>query len=587
MLSLPLTTLHRQTRNAIVLKTSGLYPESRISRPRNAASLPSQHRPIDPLTADLADLATPLELLQAEMAEQEAKVKAVRQKLGDFSGWLLVFDNAGGPDDISHYLPQGSGGHVIITSRNDIWQRIANKVSIKTFSRDESIKFLFKRTGQQDKASAHRLAEELGDLPLALEQVGAYIEETGRTLSSYVELFCTHCRDLLKSQLALNDYPATVATTWDLSVQQVGKESPDAVSLLNLFCFLSPDGIPHMLLAGKNDRLPKPIAQALADPLRMDKAIACLRRYSLIELSGDGLFVHRLVQAIIRDCLTAEQKKIYYNAAVELVAAAFPSDTTDPQSWPLCERVAPNALTIWEHARALHTIDDRLANLLNNLGVYFLRIAKFQNAKPLLEQALEICRRVLGQEHPNTVQGLNNLGALLRAMGDYTAARPYCEQALEICRRVIGQAHPDTATSLNNLGALLQAMGNYTAAQPYYEEAREICHKVLGEMHPNTATSLNNLGTLMQAMGNYASARAYYEQALEIRRRVLGEAHPDTATSLNNLAMLCYYEKKLEEAAALMNQAVMILEKTLGAQHPDTKASRDSLAAIKRKAWPK
>jgi len=284
------------------------------------------------LAADIADLATPLDLPQAKMTEQETKVQAVRQKLGQMTGWLLVFDNAGKHEDISPYLPQGGGGHIIITSRNDVWQRLAHKVPIKTFDRIESIEFLVKRTGQGDETGANELAHELGDLPLALEQAGAYIEDTGRELSEYVELYRTRRDKLLESQPAPVDYPATVLTTWDLSMEQVVKESLGARFLLDLFSFLSPDEIPRMLL--------EPIAQAI-DPLEQDKAIASLKHYSLIELSKNGFFVHRMLQAVVLDHLSTDLKESYCIAAVKLIFAAVPSNTDDPRSWPIYGRLAP------------------------------------------------------------------------------------------------------------------------------------------------------------------------------------------------------------------------------------------------------
>jgi tetratricopeptide (TPR) repeat protein len=532
------------------------------------------------LAADIADLATPLELPQAEMAEQVSKVQAVRQKLGQFTGWLLVFDNAGRSEDISPYLPQGSGGHIIITSRNDVWQRLAQKVSMKPFDRAESIKFLVKRTEKEDEAGANILADELGDLPLALEQAGAYIEETGRSLSDYVELFRTRRIDLLKSQTAPVNYPDTALTAWDLSMQQVSEESSEAVSLLNLFSFLSPDDIPCMLLAQKNDHLPSPISRAISDPLIKDKAIASLKRYSLVHLSGDGFSVHRLVQAVVRKHLPADKLKCYCNAAVELVSAAMPSDTTDHRSWPICGRIAPHALAVWAHSEDLKVADKATAGLLNKLGLYFFCIAEYQNAKPVLEQTLEICRKVLGEEHPDTTSSLNNLGSLLQAMGDNAAARPYYERTLEIRRKVLGEEHPDTATSLNNLGFLLQAMGDNAAARPYYEQALEICRKVLGEEHLDTTSSLNNLGGLLQAMGDNAAARPYYKQALEIHRKVLGEEHPDTATSLNNLGFLLQAMGDNTAARPYYEQALETRRKVLGEEHPDTAASLNNLGFL-------
>ena len=534
------------------------------------------------LASDFADLAAPLGLPQASQPEQQLKVEAVRRRLGEISGWLLVFDNAGGPEDLRPYIPQGGGGHLIITSRNDVWQRVARKLPLKTFSRGESVKFLVKRTGIQDEPGAVRLAEELGDLPLALEQTGAYIEASGRDFRGYLDLFRAQRRELLALQPAPADYPDTVATTWELSMKRVGEESPEGLSLLNLWAFFSPDDIPLSLPTEGNEHLPEAIARTFAEPLRMDKAITSLKRYSLIELSGDGISVHRLVQAIVRDHISGGQQKSLCAAAVEMIDAGFPSDTGNPVNWPACSRLTPHALTVCAHAESLQGAYQSFAKLFNNLGEFFIHIAQFQNAKKVLEKSLEIRRKLLGEEHPDTAISLNNMGYLLLTLtlGDSAGARPYYEQALAIRRKVLGEEHPGTATSLNNMGYLLLTLGDSAGARPYYEQALAISRKVLGERHPNTALSLSNLGNLLQEMGDSNGARLYYEQALTIRRQVLGKQHPDTAKTLINLSTLLLAMGDLPGARHCCEQAIEINRKVFGERHPYTAQSLNNFGKI-------
>ena len=79
------------------------------------------------------------------------------------------------------------------------------------------------------------------------------------------------------------------------------------------------------------------------------------------------------------------------------------------------------------------------------------------------EKALEIYRRLLTDEHPNTAQGYNNVAYNLQAQGKYAQAQPLFEKALEINRRLLTDDHPDTATSYNNVAYNLYAQGNYAA----------------------------------------------------------------------------------------------------------------------------
>ncbi|HNT72062.1 MAG TPA: hypothetical protein PKK92_03270, partial [Methanothrix sp.] len=137
------------------------------------------------LAADYAGLAARLNLPEKDSQDQRITVEAVRRWLEENGGWLLVFDNAQEPENLTDYLPRTGAGHVIITSRNPNWGGTAKPLLVDVFSRQESVEFLLSRTGQTD--GAHALAEALGDLPLALEQAGAYIQETGISFATYLK----------------------------------------------------------------------------------------------------------------------------------------------------------------------------------------------------------------------------------------------------------------------------------------------------------------------------------------------------------------------------------------------------------------
>jgi len=146
------------------------------------------------LAADYAALAQPLDLPEKDAHELEVIGKAVWEWLGQNTGWLLVFDNAPSPEDVTRYFPHGTGGHVIVTSRDPNWRGVAGALPVQVMEPDEARKFLLKRTGETDEEAAAELAKELGYLPLALEQAGAYIEATGRSLSDYLQLYRKQAR---------------------------------------------------------------------------------------------------------------------------------------------------------------------------------------------------------------------------------------------------------------------------------------------------------------------------------------------------------------------------------------------------------
>ena len=176
-------------------------------------------------------------------------------------------------------------------------------LTVELMDRNESVNFLLKRTKRTklaDEQAASSLAEALGDLPLALEQAGAYIEVTNCSIAEYSTLFDRYSHELMERAPGA-DYPETVATTWKVSFEQVKRRSPEAEDLLSLCAFLAPDEIPlQVLISSKGSQhLPGSLAKAIKDPMAFNEVLASLRRYSLVKVSEDRLLsVHRLVQAV-------------------------------------------------------------------------------------------------------------------------------------------------------------------------------------------------------------------------------------------------------------------------------------------------
>jgi tetratricopeptide (TPR) repeat protein len=406
------------------------------------------------MAADYARLAETLDLSEKESEDQTAIVKAVKRWLERNPSWLLIFDNAQDPGAIHNYLPLGGAGHVIITSRNPHWGSIAKRLPARVFNRAESIEFLCTRTGQADRKTADALADVLGDLPLALEQAGAYIETTGIPLTKYLELFQSRRKELWEDETSPLDYPDSVDTTWSLSMEQVSQEAQAAADMLNLCSFMAPDDIPLELLSAGAEHLPEPLAATAADRLAMNRAIKALRQYSLIGTSGESLSVHRLVQAVVRDRLREDEEKLWTETAVRLLSAAFPFESDDVQTWHLCSRLLPHALAAAAHAEARAGAPETTQHILNQIGLYLHGRAEFAEAKAQFERALPLAEKAFGAYHPNVARDVNNLGRVLHDMGDLEGAKERYERALEIFRKVMGENHSYTITVRKNLELL-------------------------------------------------------------------------------------------------------------------------------------
>jgi tetratricopeptide (TPR) repeat protein len=530
------------------------------------------------LAADYAALATELGLPEKDEPQQSAIVKAVRRWLTHNTGWLLIFDNATDQASLRTYLPPSATGHVLVTSRDPNWRGLASPLQVEEMERAESVKFLLKRTGLEDESAASPLAEELGDLPLALEQAGAYIEETRTSFSDYLTLFKTHRQKLLQRGSSSTDYPASVATTWELSFQQAKASSPLAEDLMNLFAFFAPDDIPLEIIREGAALLPASLADAVLDPILFNDAIAALRRYSLAEVQDNSfLSIHRLVQAVVRDRLDEEARKTWAQAAVSLVNSIFPDNSDDVRTWHICSNLLPHALAASEHARELQMVYEAAGRLLNQVGLYLVGRAEYAGSRVAFEQAIVMGEALYGADHPSTAIYYNNLGYVLKNLREFIGARVHLERALTIDQKAYGTDHPDVAIDLNNLGALLDDLGDFGRAQEYFERALAITERVYGKDHAIVATNLNNLGVVLKKQGDLAGARAHHERALAIDEKTYGVDHPNTAIDLVNLGLVLYEQKDFINSRMHFERACRIFRNSLGENHPSTVKAQNDL----------
>jgi TIR domain len=153
--------------------------------------------------------------------------------------WLLVFDNAEGPQDVAGFRPDGPG-HVLITSRSPGWGALGGRLEVDVLARAETIALLRARIPALDAELADKLAAELGDLPLAAAQAAGYLEQTALPPADYLRRFRTRRAGLLARGEVLG-YSGRIDTTWALSLERLRDQDLAAVQLLELAAFLAPN----------------------------------------------------------------------------------------------------------------------------------------------------------------------------------------------------------------------------------------------------------------------------------------------------------------------------------------------------------
>ena len=544
------------------------------------------------LVGDLADLAAAMELPEAAQADQQLAVGAVRRWLEDHDRWLLVLDNAQGPQTatgllapleyLANVLPRVVHGQVLVTSRDASWDSQATLIELDLLSSQEAIRFLLLRTGSGDQQAAAEVAELLGYLALALEQAGAYVRETRISLADYLDRLRQYpVRALAKGRPRDRNPADTVATTWQVSLERVGR-TPGAAALLEACAFLAPDDIPRKLFTELVDGQPKELVELATDSFAFDDAVAALLRYSLVTATHQTLTVHRLVQAVVRDGLSPELQRHWAAAATRLVTAAFPDGSNDVRTWPACARLLPHVLAVVDHAQVYGVEPVATALLLNEAGLYLWSRGQYQQARMLHEQALAIRGRELGDDDPDTLQSMSNLAETRRALGDFRGAHELHEKTLTARRRVLSGDNRDTLQSMNSLALTRRQLGNLRDARQLFEQTLAARQRILGDDHPETLWTMNNLAETRRALGQLQAARELHCHTLAGYRRVLGKDHPTTLIARNSRAVTRHHLGKLRSARRLHEQILATRRRVLGDDHPETLWSMHSLAAIRR-----
>ena len=460
-----------------------------------------------------------------------ARVHAVLARRDD---WLLIFDNVPDPESVAGLVPPAGGGRVVLTSQFGSWPG-RQVLEVPVLDRAVAAAFLLDRVGAAgpaEEAAAAELADELGGLPLALEQAGAYMQAAGRSIGEYLGLFRARRAELLGRGDPAG-YDKRVTTTWALAFAGLGQAGP-AAGLLRLMACCAAEDIPlHLLLrpgllAEDFDALVAPVlVPLLEDELARDEAVAGLRRFSLISAPRGGLVsVHRLVQAITLDQLPPQEADAWKQAAAAVIGAALPGDPEDPGCWPVFAALLP-------HAQAA----------LNPATYGMYQLARYLGASGSYAAALAVQRQVLsareetrGAEHPDTLTDRANLASWTGETGDAAGARDQYAALVPVIERVSGAEHPDTLAARANLADWAGEAGDAAGARDQLAELVPVRERVSGAEHPGTLTARANLAHWTGEAGDAAGARDQFAALLPVRERVSGAEHPDTLTARASLA---------------------------------------------------
>ncbi len=520
---------------------------------------------------DLAKLAARLGIGTDGLSPSECAERARDWLAGSERRWLLVLDNVPDADSLRACCPNAGNGCVLITSRHRAINQVASVLTVDVLDLETATNYLTDRAGRtDDHDAARRLAEALGQLPLALAHAGAYCA-AGAGFSDYHALLDLPAHELYDSNREAA-YQHTVASTWTISIIAATTRAPLARDVLAMSAYLAPERISPALFDVLLDDPAGP-----RDRKRLRDALNALHDYSLIDATDASVDVHRLLQKVVRDDAQHRADSAPGAAATSALTRSFPADPALPAGWPVCEELLTHILALTAtYAAEAHP---RAAiSLLNRASFYLFSAADSLRATSTATTALQLGERLLGPEDTDTLTARARLANAYRASGRTTDAITLQEVVLAARKRLLGDEHPDTLTAGADLATSLWSAGRTTEGLPLEEAVLAARERILGADHPDTLALRTDLAVSYLTAGRTADAIKLQEAVLVDKERVLGADHPDTLAARHNLANAYHVAGRTDDSITLQLAVLADCERVLGDEHTATLMARQNLA---------
>ncbi|KAL9017793.1 MAG: hypothetical protein Q9185_004882 [Variospora sp. 1 TL-2023] len=525
--------------------------------------------------------------------------------------WLLMFDGADSLEEISGLFPPGRYGDIIYTSRNPMLRRLpaSQTLHVSELDYDEAPELLLKSarlnvSSTDHRAQASAIVAELGYLALAIDQAGAYIASGECYLDDFLDVFNEHRQHLLENEAyrGASGSDRAVYATWDLSYAAIDRQVKAganealrqgpraALQILRILPFFHNEGIMEDIFrfAAENsngqieteckadDGFPLFLLRCRPDgrweSQSFRQGVQTLLSFSLIgpRSSGGRFLMHRLVHLWAYDRLTEAEKGRFCGQARDILqkSIAWRFASSD---YAFRRALLPHITTSLHRSNLSSMIPQEEG--IEKFALAFWEAGRWKETEELNVQMIQTRKRVLGEEHSDTLSIINNLASIYWKQGRWIEAEKLEVQVVEIRKRVLGEEHPGTLSSIQNLASTYWNQERFIEAEKLEIQVAETMKRVLGEEHPDTLTSMNNHACTLNSQSRNEEAISLMNRCLELRKQVLGPKHPDTLTSMSNLAFILNSQSRNEEAISLIDRCLELQKQVLGPKHPDTEIS--------------
>lgn len=408
-----------------------------------------------------------------------------------------MYDNAGSPAELADFLPSGGPGQILVTSRDPAWAEQMDTVEVAAFGREQSVELLRRRAPALSLEDADRVAETLQDLPLAVDQAGIRLAQAGPA-DRY-----------LRELAAQGEPPAAgdpaawpLALTTRTALARLAERSPAAVRLLVLCSHLAPLPIPLGLVYNDTTlRILQAHDDTLREPLLLGGIVRQLSRLGLadVDQAGHTLRVHRVVQSLVRDALSPDERRETRHEAHRVLTAASPRREDGEDSHDdACEWLWPHL----DHTGAQSCRDDGTRAVLIERLRRTARQGMPQRALDLGDRLEQAWARS-GETGPDRQILLLRfrVAAVLRDLGRCREARELDADTLARQRELLPAGHPHILMTAEGLAADLRALGLFTQALELDQEASAGFRESFGDEHPRALSAAGALATSLRLTG--------------------------------------------------------------------------------------
>ncbi len=480
---------------------------------------------------------------------------------------LLIMDNA--KQELYKwydYLPKQPNWHILVTSRNYIEK--FNTKELGFLSEEDAIKLFLLNYKDSDiciddikkvvkLVDYHTLTIEILAKTAKRKQIG--LEELEKAIEKDLEskVYIEHNRDKI---VRIKSYL--------ISIFNISVLNNDDIFLLKQFACLPSEYIEFKTLieiidmTGNKDK--SFYAEMLEDLYEKGWLLKNEKSYKMHQIVSIVIEHHKIQFEEVRELLINVTKNLFFDQNKEVI--------TDKVKWIT---FGNSLLKILEKEN-----EEKLSLLYTNLGIVLLELCDYEKSKILLEKAMYIDEKILGETDSQTARSYSNLAVALEKSGDNKGAKILLEKAVKSDEINFGRTHVRTAIKYSNLAQVLQKLGSYKDAKTLLEKSMQIVESYFGKEHTHTARSYSNLALLLNYLEEHKEAKILMEKAIKIEEINLEENHPTLAISYSNLALVLEELGDFKGAKTLLEKAVKLDELNFGKEHPYTAKRYSNFALV-------